>query len=321
MDELEIIGDPRRLREFQPEWSRFVQKLAPANPFQMPEWLLTWWSHFGSGELRTMVFRRNGEVVGVLPCFLHEWKGRRQFTLVGSGITDYLDPLFEPLCVDRILDLLRKQLGHWTDWDICDWQDLSPDSPLRTLGTTVEETPCTEIAIQQPFEEFLSTRGKDLRRNLRRYRQQAQAHGSVQFDVTEFADPKLIDALIELHRARWAEHGESGMIEANHSERFLRDVTGLLARRGSLKIFSVRFADRIAAILLALSNRSTIFSYLSAFDPRTETFGFGRELLAQALRYAHDGGYRCWNFLRGNEPYKFSWGAQMVPKCRVVILP
>ncbi len=54
----------------------------------MPEWLLTWWWHFGSGRLRVMVFRQMGEVAGVLPCFLHPWNGRRQLTLVGSGITD-----------------------------------------------------------------------------------------------------------------------------------------------------------------------------------------------------------------------------------------
>ena len=41
--------------------------------------------------------------------------------------------------------------------------------------------------------------------------------------------------------------------------------------------------------------------------------------LAGALEYAHRHGYGQWNFLRGGEPYKFSWGAQAIPKCRVLI--
>jgi CelD/BcsL family acetyltransferase involved in cellulose biosynthesis len=77
--------------------------------------------------------------------------------------------------------------------------------------------------------------------------------------------------------------------------------------------------DRIAAIILAFCDEMAIYGYLSAFDPQHEEFGFGRELLAQALRYAHERGYRRWNFLRGEEPYKFSWGAQALAKCRVII--
>jgi CelD/BcsL family acetyltransferase involved in cellulose biosynthesis len=141
----------------------------------------------------------------------------------------------------------------------------------------------------------------------------------VKFGVSHSADQEFMDALIELHSARWKKIGESGMITANHSEAFLHEVANLLAARGALRIFTVRFSNRIAAILLALCSQTTIFSYLSAFDPQHENFGFGRELLVQAFRYAHEAGYRSWNFLRGNEAYKFSWGARLLPKFRVVI--
>jgi CelD/BcsL family acetyltransferase involved in cellulose biosynthesis len=128
-----------------------------------------------------------------------------------------------------------------------------------------------------------------------------------------------MDALVDLHAARWGKSGQSGMIEANRSEAFLRDIAETFAANGWLRIFMVRFGSRIAAILLAFRDDQAIYSYLSAFDPKHEEFGFGRELLAQALRYAHDRGYRRWDFLRGDEPYKFSWGARVVPRCRVVI--
>ncbi|HEY7305168.1 MAG TPA: GNAT family N-acetyltransferase, partial [Bryobacteraceae bacterium] len=56
-----------------------------------------------------------------------------------------------------------------------------------------------------------------------------------------------------------------------------------------------------------------------AFDPEYSTFGFGRTLLYHALRYAFETGYESWNFLRGNEPYKFDWGARSIPKARLLI--
>jgi CelD/BcsL family acetyltransferase involved in cellulose biosynthesis len=285
----------------------------------MPEWVATWWAHFGSGALRVMVFRQRGDVAGVLPGFLHEWDGRRQMTLVGAGISDYLDPLFEPAFVDDILEQIREELRWRADWDICDWQDLSRDTPLQSLGTVMEETPCSAIAIEQPFEAFLAARPRDLRRNLRRYKEKAEAAGPLTFEVTERATPELMDTLVRLHGARWAKAGGAGMIEANRSEAFLRDVAERFGAGGLLRIFTLRFADAIVAILLAFCDTAAIYAYLSAFDPQYEEFGFGRELLAQALRYAHERGYRQWNFLRGEEPYKFSWGAQAVAKRRVVI--
>jgi CelD/BcsL family acetyltransferase involved in cellulose biosynthesis len=315
----ETITSRNSLREFQAQWSAFVGRVPPETPFQTPDWLITWWEHFGSGDLRVMVFRQETRIVGVIPLFLHEWNGRRQLTLIGSGMTDCLDPLFEPECTPQIVDRLARELRGSADWDICDWQDLSANTPLASLGTTVEDTPCSFIAIEQPFDEYLSSLPKDLKRNLRRYKEKAEVIAPVTFQIAETAEESMISTLIELHRARWEDAGQSGMIEANGAERFLREAASRFASRGWLRIFAVRFGSRVTAVLLAFCYLKNICSYLGAFDPRDQTFGFGRELLLQAIRYAHERGYRCWNFLRGDEPYKFSWGAVRVEKRRVII--
>jgi CelD/BcsL family acetyltransferase involved in cellulose biosynthesis len=266
-----------------------------------------------------MVFRNEGKVAGVMPLFLHEWHGRRQLTLIGAGISDYLDPLFQPDCTDEIVQRIASELHGWTDWDCCDWQDLSRDTPLAGLGVAAPDTPCSSITMEASYAEFLAKRPKDLRRNLRRYKEKAQAIAPVTFQVADSADEFLMCSLIALHRERWNSAGEPGMIDANGSESFLRAMAVAFAGRGWLRIFTVRFGDSIAAVLLAFCDRTNIFSWLSAFDPKYEEFGFGRELLARAIGYAHARGCRNWNFLRGAEPYKFSWGARPVPKCRVLI--
>ncbi len=266
-----------------------------------------------------MVFREGGSVMGVLPLFLHEWEKRRQLTLIGAGISDYLDPLFVPLYTPEIVDRIALELNSWTDWDICDWQDLSAETPLAALGTAVEDSSCSFIPLDRPFEEYMASRPKDLKRNLRRYREKAETIAPVSFEAAENADDNLLSRLVELHRERWACSGQSGMIEANGSEKFLRTIATLFAHRGLLRIFTIRFGPRVTAALLAFCYGETVFSYLSAFDPRDGAFGFGRELLFQSIRYAQEHGYRIWNFLRGDEPYKSSWGAFPVEKRRVII--
>ncbi len=262
---LEVIDNLQRLVEIEPEWSSFARTIRGVTPFQLPRWLLTWWAHFGNGQLHVLVFRENDALVGILPSFRHQWNGLRQITLIGSGISDYLDPALEPEHCAAILDHLRNHLDANLDWDVCDWQDLSSNTPLSALSgkfevTTTPDISCSEIRLTGTFEEFRNARPKDLKRNLRRYRKKA------------------------------------------------------------LRFFTLHFEERTVALIVAFPYGKTMFGYLSAFDPEYEALGFGRTLLFESLRYCYENGYEAWNFLRGDEPYKFWWGAQTIPKCRVRIV-
>jgi CelD/BcsL family acetyltransferase involved in cellulose biosynthesis len=317
--QLELIDNPSRLCEFRTEWERFVRSVTTATPFQTPEWLFTWWAHFGSGRPQVFVFRADGETVGVVPCFLHVWKGRRQLTLIGSGITDYLDPPLDHRWSTAIVEVLGSYLTRRTEWDVCDWQDLSSASPLAILGQAREDTPCSRIRLATTFDDFLSARPKDLRRNLRRCRGKARSLDELHFEVSRTAEPELVTSLIDLHRERWRKTGECGMIEANRAAGFLRAAAETLATSGILRIFALRLQQQIAAIIMALRNSTTIFGYLSAFDPCFERFELGHELVARALEYAYSQHYCWWDFLRGEEQYKFDWGAERIAKSRVII--
>lgn len=280
---------------------------------------MTWWKHFGSGQLHVFTFRREGALVGLIPCFLHEWQGLRQLTLIGTGISDYLDPPLTVAC--EMMDLLKTHLETNPEWDICSWQDLSANSPLTQVFPThvAEEMPCSAIALEGEFDQYWRDRPHGLRRNLRRYGEKASRIDTPQFRVTCDADPELTEALIRLHTNRWKDQGEEGMIVANQSAEFLRDVVQELKRENRVRFFSLSFQHEIVAIILGFPYRNIFFSYLSGFDPAYETFGFGRELLYDSIQYAFEQHWAAWNFLRGDEEYKFSWGAKPIQKSRLII--
>jgi CelD/BcsL family acetyltransferase involved in cellulose biosynthesis len=272
-----------------------------------------------------MLVFRDPDIVGVLPCFLHDWNGRRQLTLIGSGISDYLDPPLEATRQPAVLACLRQYLSGCPDWDVCDWQDLSQDTPLTALldrldGNTRDETPCSETKITGTFEEFWQQRPRHLRRNVRRYRQKAEQNGPLEFQVSSDANPELLTALVQLHTARWKVRGENGMIEANRSAAFLGDIARQFAAQQMLRIFSLRFEHQIAAVILAFVYQSKAYGYLTAFDPAHEQLSFGSVLLFEALRHCFEQGIQAWNFLRGDEPYKALWGAETIPKLRLTLV-
>jgi len=317
---VEVINNFRRLIEIEPEWSTFARAIDSSTIFQLPNWLLTWWRHFGNGQLHVVVFRDLDKVAGIVPCFLHDWNGKRQMTLIGSGISDYLEPPIAKEHCSAIINHLQAHLRADRSWEICDWQDLCVETPLKKFASSVvEDTDCYAVPLVGTFEEFWQARSQNLRRNVRRYRQKAESRGALEFDVSAQPDAEVVQALIQLHAARWQKHGEPGMIEANGTAAFIQDIACKFASSGMLRIFSLRFDTRVAAVILGFEYANTLFGYLSAFDPRYEELGLGRLLIYDSLRYSFERGYTKWDFLRGNEPYKQWWGAQRVAKCRVII--
>ncbi len=138
------------------------------------------------------------------------------------------------------------------------------------------------------------------------------------FVATHF-DAGLMDSLIALHSARWNRQGEAGMIAANRSAGFLRDIAAKFASSDMLRFFGLEFQRRLVAVILSFPYRNVLFSYLSAFDPEYQQYGFGKLLLQKSLEYAFLNQYRSWNFLRGDEPYKFDWGARPIAKSQLVL--
>jgi CelD/BcsL family acetyltransferase involved in cellulose biosynthesis len=331
---LEVLDSVDALERFRSEWSRFLETIDALTPFQLPEWLLSWWRHFGGGDpsktahnahrsgcaLRAFVFRADDVIAGVIPAFLHEWNGRKQLTLIGSGISDYLEPAIAPERRCELVDELRRYLKQTDDWEICDWQDLEAGTPLAGLtglAHAQDDTPCSEIKLTGAFAEYWAKRGHDLRRNVRRYGARADKMAKSEFAVT--ANHQLTEDLIRLHGARWQKRGEAGTIAVNRSAEFLCDVTRDFARLDMLRVFNVRFRGEVVAISAGFLYRSNLYSYLSAFDPQYEILGFGRKLLYESLRYAYEQHYTAWNFCRGEEPYKFSFGAERIRKCRLML--
>jgi CelD/BcsL family acetyltransferase involved in cellulose biosynthesis len=232
-------------------------------------------------------------------------------------MSDYLDPVFDARYFPAIAQALKSHLLNFSGWEFCDWQDLSAHTPLRALAPAAEDTPCSRVPLASSFERFLAQRPHGLKRNLRRYREKALAFGAMHFRISADPEPYLLRNLIELHRARWQHSGRPGMIDANAAEGFVQDAARTMAEEGMLRIFTLYFREQVGAIVLALRNEGTLFSYLSAFDPEHEVLGLGRELLKCSLEHAHAERYQCWDFMRGDEPYKLTWGAQVVPKCRL----
>lgn len=144
---VQTIAGGAGLRELAIEWGRLWQRCPRATPFQTPEWLLAWWRAFGQGRPWTLAFRdAEGCLVGLAPMYVSETGDTWTLRLLGVGVSDYLDVLVQPgseaAVVCALLDELER---HPSRWDVAEFQQLAPASPLlRDCGLAKLDTQAGE---------------------------------------------------------------------------------------------------------------------------------------------------------------------------------
>ncbi len=320
---LEVVRELAHAEEIAGEWTRFVSSVPAATPFQLPEWQLTWWRHFGEGRLHIMLFRTLDTLVGVVPCFLTEVEGQRTLKLLGTGLASSLEP---PIAAAQRVDvatLLKSHLLANSSWEICDWRDVAANSALAGLQMgerfelrTAPDGEWSQVPIQGTFQQYWEGRPFSLRRNFLKYLDTASMTADrPRFELVRQADPEFVNAIIRLQ-------GDQSSAFARAKEgaaAFFTDLARACEDADLLRLFGLRHNRKLVAVVLAFSHRKTLYAFAGGHDPEFESLGFGRLLLFESLRHAFQEGYKGWNFLRGNEAYKLLWGAQMTPTARVYI--
>jgi CelD/BcsL family acetyltransferase involved in cellulose biosynthesis len=120
----------------------------------------------------------------------------------------------------------------------------------------------------------------------------------------------LLGALERLHQDRWRAKSLAGALTHERDRSFHRQVAGLFLKSQILKLYALRVRERIVAVLYAFRHSKRTYFYLSGFDPEYGCLSVGSVLLCHAIEQALRDECHVFDFLRGQEPYKYRWGAR-----------
>ncbi len=334
--DIDIISDPVEFEALAPEWSLLWETTPGSTPFQSPEWQIPWWRHFGQDRLKAIVLKKNGRLAGVLPVFIMTQSAGgagkepalRTAFMNGTGISDYLDVLVRPDLTENATALFLEALG-WIegDWDRCDFQEIRQDSPLLRQrapeGTAIEISPmqvCPSVALPGSKEAYLEGLNPKYRRNLRRSWRLLEKKGGAEIEAAgEDTIPEFLDALFDLHSRQWRERNQPGVLREESIRTFHREVAAAMFRKGCLRLYRLRHVGKVISALYLFAAGETTFCYLGGFDPDEEQLSPGAVIIEHAIGEAISEGRREFDFLRGNEAYKYLWGCRDRQNYRMVI--
>lgn len=213
-------------------------------------------------------------------------------------------------------------------WDVVDLRRLRGDDPaLAALeaafrGSAAEhgwqvtrerEDVCPVVNVAgADWDEYLATLDKKDRHEIRRKWRRAEAAGEITVEVAP-PTPAGLERFIELHQARFGEQGlfpptEGGARSRRFVER-LADLERAEADGGQLRLAQVSVGDRLIFTALSFEDDETCFLYNAGMDPSASHLSPGVVGAAAYIRDRLAAGKRRFDFLRGDEPYKYEWGA------------
>ncbi|MGE5457805.1 MAG: GNAT family N-acetyltransferase [Methanococcaceae archaeon] len=316
--EVQCITDLEKAFLLQDQWTKLLEKSEKATPFQDPVWILNWQKYFGRGRTFILCCFAYDKLVGVLPLHYAENKTKKNYSFIGEGITDYLDVICLPELENQVIDICYTYLmKNIQQGDSCVFNFLRSDSPLLLLKRTtepaiqlLEHDSCLSLSLPKTKQEFEKNLNLPFKKNILYCIRKFKSQGELLLkQANENNYIEYLSELFKLHTARWNERSASGVLYDIPLQQFHRHIFKEMMTKNRAALFSLDLNNITLATLYILLKGNCYYYYIGGFNPVYQKFSPGSIALYYLIRYAIDNGKEIFDFLRGQESYKYKWGA------------
>jgi CelD/BcsL family acetyltransferase involved in cellulose biosynthesis len=349
---IHLLKSIDELAPYADAWDR----LAAEVPFRSWTWLSHWWQCYGPTEATRKanptsqlavlaVFDEADALVGLAPWYLDcSVASGRVLRMLGTGevCSDYLSLLcqrgLEASVIESVADfLLAAQDDYLHDglhWDLIlldsvDFEDQAVNSLAEHLsghGCTVHRRQglnCWRLDLPASWDEYLQTLSRSYRRQIRRLEDDYFKTGRAILHSIERIDdlPWALDLLIDMHQRRRQSLGDPGSFASPRFTAFIHGVLPELMRQGRLQFHWLELDGRPVALEYHFTGGGVLYAYQAGVEPDAMEFQPGKLLNLATIRRAIEQGYRVFDFLRGDEPYKAHFRAAPRPSLELRIVP
>lgn len=348
MSEVTLYTSPDAFRQLAPQWNALARDVA----FRELDWHRTWWKHYGnrgnggnSRQLYLLAVRdEEGQLLGIAPWFVEQDRllGRTIRNL-GSGeiCTDYLSLLSAPCNEQHVAECIASFLADQAmdaespeaAWNVLDLDSVNQlDTITRYLVDALDDYGLTvypflnqglwRIELPGTDEEYLQSITPQLRNRIRSAEKSCLKTGKSRLILAETQEQveQGYQILQELHQAVWIKRGQAGNYASESFRGFHEEMLFQLHRANKLRLTWLEHEGKPVAAEYDILGREILYNYQVGRDPSFSTYPAGNLLRYLNIRWSIQNGFRMFDFLRGDEPYKQDWRASKLPQQRVQLV-
>jgi CelD/BcsL family acetyltransferase involved in cellulose biosynthesis len=311
------------------EWDAMLPESVTDAPFLRFDYLRDWWNTLGGGEweqaeLAVVTAHESGRLVGIAPLFQAVNRDRQPaILLLGSiEISDYLDLIVRPAdlspFVHGLMDFLASNATG--NWRVLDWYNLPEASPTLPLleaesasrGWTFSREiyqPAPYIPLPADFETYLAGIDKKQRHEIRRkMRRAAENEVPVRWYLVE--EESNLESEMEAFFALMTQDPAKKKFLTEPMQRQMLATAHTALRSGWLWLAFLEVGGIKAAGSFNFDYDNRLWGYNSGVNREFIELSPGWVLLSHTLQWACKHGRSEFDFMRGNEEYKYRFGGR-----------
>ncbi len=326
--QIEVCTDISQLGNRADVWNRLVDSSVYPSVFRRFEWLSSWWNVFGKADsFSVFLVYDHGDLVAALPMYLSEPRLFGRFVkprlrLIGIGgptCPEYLGIIVssehvEPVSI-ALADHLESCRRRYHEIEFADI--VTDDFPTRVLveklsgrfslvTTPGESNPY--LHLPNTYEDFWKDMSAEKRK--RKLYQVRRAEKEFGARVVCVSDPGEFDqAFLRMRQLSALSHGRLNRKSPFQNDAYLQfhlESAKLLARSGLARCYFLIFGDSPVAFVYGYAYSRKFMSFQIGFDPEFGKFSPGDVLHQMIYRQLIETGFDEFDYLRGDEPYKFA---------------
>ncbi|HEY2381695.1 MAG TPA: GNAT family N-acetyltransferase [Terriglobia bacterium] len=322
---VEVVRGLDRFNALAPEWDRLVERCGADRVFLSHNWFRTWWESFGQGnELHVMMVRARGELAAVAPLM------KTRATIYGlklnaiQAIYNPHTPRYDFIAAGdpdpRLYRAIWNELAASGEPDAVILTHIPKNSPticrMEALGREAgwltgqwAAPPSPFIPLAEGYGAFFEQLKNGAQYNLSKRYARLRRKGPVEVEIIRSpaeVDQALADGF-RIEAAAWK--GVEGT--AITSDPTVAEFYTRLARReaklGRLRLAFLRFCGKRIAFNYLLRSGTKLYGVKIGYDPEYHMYSPGNMLLNLLLQQACAEGVEQYDFLGGDDEWKFEW--------------
>ena len=309
-------------------WANPSHSLRWNSLFVLPVWLKVWWQEFGAGaELHLDAIRQGERVIGVAPLLVREGKT----SLIGSAdVCDYLDFIVAP---GRERDFFSVLLDDLREKGInqLDLSPLRPDSTVLTYLVSIAqnrgyevlchpEDVSLELDLPSTWDEYLGILTSKQRHEVKRKLRRLEEAGNVKYRIVEDTGATR-EAMNTFLRMFAESRTDKAAFLTAQMESFFRSLADNMAEVGLLRLGILELDTQPTAMVMCVDYNDCMYLYNSGYNPQYNSLSVGLLCKVLCIKESIQEGKKRFDFLKGDETYKYHLGGGEVPlySCQITI--
>jgi CelD/BcsL family acetyltransferase involved in cellulose biosynthesis len=329
-----VLTSAEEVFALKPQWDELHRRtLAPVS--MSSTWLSTWWELFGSRfRMRTFAAWEGERLTGLFPCFiesfsvLHIRAARMRFLGEYSILAEY-HPLVDPECEAAFASAAAGFCVASLREGACDLIDVHAfpyDLPFmqqwiaamkgHPVFMTVRdrEVPRVRIDLPKTVSEYWTRLSPNERHQFRKKGRILREAGADFECVTDPQDATAFQDYVRLSMTLWDRKGTGSYFSVKEGfQEFQQVVTGAFLRTGEARLYFLKHEGRRLAAVHTFVMNGVVQAYLGGRDPDhpLSRWSPGLLLMVHAITRAIEEGFREFDFLTGDHPYKHQIGGTL----------